>query len=131
MLVAITLLPALLGFAGHRILPRRQRAGAPAAAVAGKRAGLRVPLGALVTRLRVPVLLVGVLGLGALAAARPDMRLALPDAGTAAEGSPAREAYDLISEGFGPGFNGRLVAGRQRRTRRRPPRAAAQRGRRR
>lgn len=38
------------------------------------------------------------------------MRLALPDAGTAAEGTAARQAYDLISEGFGPGFNGRLAA---------------------
>jgi RND superfamily putative drug exporter len=49
-------------------------------------------------------------GLGALTLPAQDMRLALPDAGTAASGSPARESYDLISEGFGPGFNGRLIA---------------------
>lgn len=50
------------------------------------------------------------LALGALALPVQDMRLALPDAGTAAEDSPQRKAYDLISEGFGPGFNGRLIA---------------------
>jgi RND superfamily putative drug exporter len=44
-----------------------------------------------------------------LALPAADMRLALPDAGSGAEGTPAREAADLISEGFGPGFNGRLA----------------------
>jgi RND superfamily putative drug exporter len=55
------------------------------------------------------VILVGILGLGALALPAADMRLALPDAGAGAEGTPAREAADLISEGFGPGFTGRLA----------------------
>src|SRR5690606_12280662 len=35
-LVAITLLPALLGFAGYRVLSRKQRAAVNGAAVAGK-----------------------------------------------------------------------------------------------
>ena len=61
-------------------------------------------------RLRVPVLVLGVVGLGALALPVQDMRLALPDASTEAVGSPNREAYDLTTEGFGEGFNGRLVA---------------------
>ncbi|SCE75692.1 putative drug exporter of the RND superfamily [Micromonospora carbonacea] len=124
-LVAITLAPALLGFAGHRVLPRRlRRAGSTAAAApanggaAGERTG---PEGAedrsgfgfrwarLVTRLRVPVILVALLGLGLLAVPAPDMRLALPDASTAAAGSPARVNNDLVREGFGPGFTGRLA----------------------
>ncbi|MFE6029199.1 MMPL family transporter [Streptomyces niveus] len=120
-LVALTLLPALLGFAGDRVLPRKQRDGhasaddghaSPATSVdLGKpREGFGFRWGRTVTRFRVPVLLVGILGLGVLALPAADMRLALPDAGTAAAGSATREAYDLTSEGFGPGFNGRLIA---------------------
>ncbi|WP_405614768.1 MMPL family transporter [Streptomyces sp. NBC_01508] len=108
-LVALTLLPALLGFAGHRVLPRKRRDG-QATGDAAPREGFGFRWGRTVTRLRVPVLLVGILGLGVLALPAADMRLALPDAGTAAAGSATREAYDLTSEGFGPGFNGRLIA---------------------
>jgi RND superfamily putative drug exporter len=109
--VALTLLPAVLAFAGAKILPRGQRGrtAAPASGAAAERAfGFR--WGRAVTRLRVPVLLAGVLALGTLALPVQDMRLALPDAGTAAEDSPQRQAYDLTSEGFGEGFNGRLIA---------------------
>ncbi|MEU6525866.1 MMPL family transporter [Streptomyces sp. NPDC046924] len=118
-LVALTLLPAFLSFAGRKILPRKQRqaVGKPAGEPAEKGAekgtvteGFGFTWGRLVTKLRVPLLVVGVLGLGALTLPAQDMRMALPDAGTAAEGSPAREAYDLTSEGFGEGFNGRLIA---------------------
>lgn len=120
-LVALTLLPALLGFAGDRVLPRKQRDGRASADDGHASAGSPVDLGKpregfgfrwgrTVTRFRVPVLLVGILGLGVLALPAADMRLALPDAGTAAAGSATREAYDLTSEGFGPGFNGRLIA---------------------
>lgn len=113
-LVALTLLPALLGFAGHRVLPRKQRPGHSSADTADladeHREGFGFRWGRTVTRFRVPVLLVGILGLGVLALPAADMRLALPDAGTAAAGSATREAYDLTSEGFGPGFNGRLIA---------------------
>ncbi|MEV7105228.1 MMPL family transporter [Streptomyces atroolivaceus] len=111
-LVSLTLLPAVLGFAGTRVLPRKQRAQdrtpAPAPVEAGAGFGFR--WGRIVARLRIPVLVIGVLGLGALALPVQDMRLALPDAGTEAVGSPNREAYDLTTEGFGEGFNGRLVA---------------------
>ncbi len=37
------------------------------------------------------------------------LRLALPDAGSLAEGEPGRVAYDLIDEHFGPGYNGPLL----------------------
>jgi RND superfamily putative drug exporter len=104
-LVAVTLLPALLGFVGMRVLPRRRRA--ERAATAKKPFGAR--WAELVIKLRIPVLLVGVLGLGALALPAADMRVALPDASTSPEGSPEREAADLITAGFGPGFTGRLA----------------------
>ncbi len=105
-LVALTLLPVFLGFIGRRALPRRLRAGHAAPAPEG----LGFRWGRIVTRLRVPILLVGVLALGALALPVTHMRLALPDAGSQSTGSSERRAYDLISEGFGPGFNGRLIA---------------------
>ncbi|MEH0971090.1 MMPL family transporter [Micromonospora sp. CPCC 205546] len=115
-LVAITLQPALLGFAGRRVLPRKLRSTAPAGDGAADatppaedRSGFGFRWAGLVTRFRVPVILVGLIGLGLLALPAPDMRLALPDAGTAPVGSPARESNDLITEGFGPGFTGRLA----------------------
>ncbi|MEV4621475.1 MMPL family transporter [Asanoa sp. NPDC049573] len=104
-LVAVTLLPALLGFAGRRVLPRK--------AVTLDRVVTREPGGfrwaRQVIRLRVPLLIIGVLGLGALALPATTMRLALPDASTAPVGSQTRAANDLITEGFGPGFTGRLA----------------------
>ncbi|HET7508831.1 MAG TPA: MMPL family transporter, partial [Solirubrobacterales bacterium] len=45
----------------------------------------------------------------ALAAPALGMRLGFPDAGNDKKGTMTREAYDLISEGFGPGANGPLV----------------------
>ncbi|MFY1674334.1 MMPL family transporter [Plantactinospora sp. WMMB334] len=108
-LVALTLLPALLGFAGRRILPRRLRRGGPAVASAASTEGFGFRWARLVIRLRIPLILVAVLGLGALALPAADMRVALPDHGTAPHGTPEREAADLITEGFGPGFNNRLA----------------------
>ena len=136
-LVALTLLPAALGFAGDRVLPRRLRKQRKLGKQQGYGEGLadkaapgtgKAPTGTgkaptekarephgfrwgrLVAKLRIPLLLVGIVGLGALALPVQNMRLALPDAGTAAVDSSARKAYDLTSEGFGPGFNGRLLA---------------------
>jgi RND superfamily putative drug exporter len=107
-LVALTLLPALLGFAGRRVLPRRLRR-ADGGGDAVTREGFGFRWARLVIRLRVPVILVVLLGLGALALPAADMRVALPDHGSAPKGTPQREAADLITEGFGPGFNNRLV----------------------
>ncbi|MEV8504696.1 MMPL family transporter [Actinoplanes sp. NPDC051475] len=106
-LVAVTLLPALLGFAGAKVLPRRLRNGRTGHVAEKEGFGFR--WARIVTRLRVPVILVGILGLGALALPAAGMRVALPDASAAAEGTPAREAADLITAGFGPGFTGRLA----------------------
>ncbi|MFI7021809.1 MMPL family transporter [Micromonospora sp. NPDC049900] len=129
-LVAITLQPALLGFAGRRVLPRKLRTTAPQAADGDQRPSEATEDGvgpdaatvtgedrstfgfrwaAFLTRFRIPVILAGVIGLGLLALPAPDMRLALPDAGTAPAGSAPRVANDLITEGFGPGFTGRLA----------------------
>ena len=112
-LVAVTLLPALLGFAGDRVLSRRQRRADRDEGFGtdlDERAGNRgFAWGRFTVHHRVPVLVVGVVLLGAVALPAADMRLALPDDGTAPVTSSKRVAYDLISEGFGEGFNGRLV----------------------
>ena len=109
-LVAITLQPALLAFAGRRILPRKQRQTTEAGTVAAHHTenfGFR--WARWVIQLRIPVILVGVLGLAALAIPAAHMRIALPGASAGPADTPARKAADLIDQGFGPGFNGRLA----------------------
>jgi RND superfamily putative drug exporter len=107
-LIALTLLPAMLGFLGSRILGRAGRAARDTESDAGP-----APLGErwarAVLRHRVPVLLVAVLGLGVLAIPAPDLRLGLPTDASARLDSSPRKAYDQLAEGFGPGFNGPLV----------------------
>jgi RND superfamily putative drug exporter len=105
-LVALTLLPALLGFVGNRVLPRKLR---KSRAVRHHAEGMGFRWGRLVTRLRVPIVAVGIIGLGFLAIPAKDMRLALPDGASAAAGSNQRVAYDLTAAAFGPGANGPLV----------------------
>jgi RND superfamily putative drug exporter len=102
----LTLLPALLGFVGNRVLPRKLRK-APAAKAPVEGFGFR--WGRLVTRLRVPIVAVGIIGLGLLAIPAKDMQLALPDGASSAAGSNQRVAYDLTAAAFGPGANGPLV----------------------
>ncbi|TCC47901.1 MMPL family transporter [Kribbella capetownensis] len=104
-LVALTLLPAMLGFVGNRILPRKIRK-APASA---PKEGFGFRWGRLVTRFHVPIVAIGIIGLGLLAIPAKDMRLALPDGASAAAGTNQRVAYDLTAEAFGAGANGPLV----------------------
>ncbi|MER7757563.1 MMPL family transporter [Kitasatospora sp. NPDC097643] len=104
-LVALTLVPALLGFIGRRVLPRKARTGGvrPAADNGGSR------WARFVLRRPVAVLLGGVIGLGVLAAPALDLRLGLPGDEAKPTSTTQRRAYDLLSEGFGPGFNGPLT----------------------
>ena len=106
--IALTLLPALLGFLGPRVLGRRGSAsrdteGNLATASFGERWARGV------IRLRVPVLLAGVLGLGVLAIPVLDLQLGMPGDATASPTTTQRRAYDTLAQGFGPGFNGPLV----------------------
>jgi RND superfamily putative drug exporter len=50
-----------------------------------------------------------VIGLGVLAAPALDLRLGLPGDEAKPTSTTQRRAYDLLSEGFGPGFNGPLT----------------------
>ncbi|MER6615134.1 MMPL family transporter [Streptomyces xantholiticus] len=104
-LIALTLIPALLGFAGKRVLGRKARKGEP---VSDKpNAGTR--WARFVLRRPVTVLLVGVVGLGAVAVPAASLEMGLPDDGAQPTSTTQRKAYDLLSDGFGPGFNGPLM----------------------
>lgn len=111
-LIALTMLPAMCGFAGKRILGGRipgLRARDPEAANARGKPSLGTRWAGLVTRR--PVLVLAVVGLAMITLALPvaDMRLGLPDEGAMPEDTTQRRAYDLIAEGFGAGFNGPLM----------------------
>ncbi|MEU2085069.1 MMPL family transporter [Streptomyces albus] len=120
-LIALTLVPALLAMAGKRIGPARvrrrrlrPRAWAPARedGADGQRAarpGLGVRWARLVTRRPLAVLLLGVAGLATLAVPAARLELGLPGDGSKAESTTQRRAYDLLADGFGPGFNGPLL----------------------
>jgi RND superfamily putative drug exporter len=109
--IALTLLPAMLGFAGEKLRPKPRKVRAPKADAAPRTT--RTPLPRLwvrgVTTWPVLTILVVVVALGALAYPAKDLRIALPNNGTAAEGTPARVTYDLIDEQFGVGYNGPLI----------------------
>jgi RND superfamily putative drug exporter len=121
--VALTLLPAILGFAGKRLTPkpgsraaRREAAIAAAAAhdSADPDAPTRKPHGAerwshIATRVPLATILVVIVGLGIIAWPAHGLSLALPDNGTSPGGSSQRIAYDEVSANFGPGFNGPLL----------------------
>ncbi|MFY0407061.1 MMPL family transporter [Solicola sp. PLA-1-18] len=110
-LIALTLLPALAGFAGKRILSGRipgLRGRDPEDGSGKPTAGRRWV--DFVTKRKLPVFLVGIVAAGVVAVPALSLQLALPDDGTAPAESSARQAYDLISENFGPGANGPLLA---------------------
>ncbi|MFG3207671.1 MMPL family transporter [Streptomyces sp. NPDC048192] len=120
-LVALTLVPALLGFAPVKVMPRAERRrfhGKPLSVRQQRKADRRAARGkpnlgarwaAFVVRRPAVVLLFGVVGLGALALPAADMRLGLPSEGTYAKDTTQRKAYDMLSESFGAGFNGPLT----------------------
>ncbi len=105
MAASLTLLPALLGIFGPRIRRQVTRRAAKSKRVEG--AGWRRWASG-VQRRPWAALLVSVVALGALAAPATGMRLGFADAGNDATSTSSRQAYDLLAEGFGPGFNGPL-----------------------
>jgi RND superfamily putative drug exporter len=108
-LIAISLFPAILGFCGSRVgrrnrvlamRPRHRRAGTDTMSVRWAR---------FVTRRPLPVALATIAVLGAIAIPATHMKLGLPDGGSKPTSSTERRAYDLLTDGFGPGFNGPLT----------------------
>jgi RND superfamily putative drug exporter len=106
--IAVTLLPALLGFAGHNI--DRWRIGRARTGSAAESHDTMSARWARKVVARPGIALLGGLALMLLLAVPMfSMRLGMPDAGTAPEDTTRRQAYDLLAEGFGPGFNGPLT----------------------
>ena len=104
----LTLLPAMLGFAGNAIdklhLPRLLQTGGPP-----PENGFWYRWSRFVQRRAWVTGIVAVLILVALALPLFSMRLAFTDAGNDPTSLTTRQAYDLLAQGFGPGFNGPLV----------------------
>ncbi|MFL6153936.1 MAG: MMPL family transporter [Ornithinibacter sp.] len=103
-LAALTLVPALCGLAGPRLLPRkvrlgRESTGTPLMARWATRVGRRPVAWALAS---VAVLLT-------LAAPALSMRTWPQDASSQSRDLTTRQAYDLTAEEFGPGANGPIM----------------------
>ena len=102
-LASITLLPALLGLAGHRVNALRVRRARAEAGDGWQRWASHVARHAAAYAVGATVLLI------ALAAPVTALRLGFPDQGTMPESRTERRAYDLVADGFGRGANGPLV----------------------
>ncbi|MCK9930911.1 MMPL family transporter [Frankia sp. Mgl5] len=98
----LTLLPAVLGFAGSKVTAR-----ATGRSSRGRDGGER--WGRFLVRRRIPALLLSLAALGAVAAPVADLRLGLPDSGATASEGTQRRAYNQLAAGFGAGFNGPLL----------------------
>jgi RND superfamily putative drug exporter len=152
MVASLTLLPAILGFAGERIEVTRWRGLLAAGLVAVALVGLGLKISPLLVGLPLAVVvLVASLGFAPLRRTVPQrdrrspqetasyrwsravqahpwravlggsaallvlalpilgLRLGFSDEGNYPEDTQTRQAYDLLAEGFGPGFNGPLV----------------------
>ncbi|MFJ9905016.1 MMPL family transporter [Streptomyces sp. NPDC101152] len=107
-LIALTMIPALLGYAGRRVRATGEKRRAKATDTPEK-PGLGERWASFVVRRPAAVLLLGVVGLGAVAVPATQLQLGLPDDGSQPTSTTQRRAYDLLSEGFGPGFNGPLM----------------------
>lgn len=107
---AVTLLPAMLGLLGTRVLSRRERrALAEHGPVADtETAGLWARWAGAVRRRPRALSAGALLVMTVLTVPVFGMRLGSSDQGNDPESSTTRAAYDLLADGFGPGFNGPL-----------------------
>ncbi|MDJ0340527.1 MMPL family transporter [Streptomyces sp. H10-C2] len=107
---AITLLPAMLGVLGIRVLSRRQRrklaANGPEPA---EETGTAARWSSFLERHPRSLAVVAVVIMGALAVPTFSLRLGSSDQGNNPSTTTTRQAYDLLAGGFGEGFNGPLT----------------------
>ncbi|MGJ5891596.1 MMPL family transporter [Streptomyces niveiscabiei] len=143
-LVALTVVPALLGFWPDAVLKRSERAGQVGRAGQVESAGRKgraawkgreksdnrtsTPVSTsastsasasadnmgtrwarFVLRRPLPVMILGVVGLGALALPVTGLQLGMPGDEAKPTSTTERRAYDALADGFGPGFNGPLT----------------------
>ncbi|GAB3547637.1 RND superfamily putative drug exporter [Actinopolyspora lacussalsi] len=106
-LVAITLVPAVLSYLGRLVLPRKQRT-APAETDAKTERAVYPGWIRAVTRGRIPALLISLVALGAVAIPAASMQTTLVQ--TPSEGTTQARAQQMLADSFGEGVNGPLVA---------------------
>ncbi|CAM5512474.1 MMPL family transporter [Streptomyces canus] len=106
-LIALTLVPAFLGFWPNAVLRRKDRGPRRIQEEAKDNSGTR--WARFVLRRPLPVLILGVVGLGALALPMTSLQLGMPGDEAKPTSTTERRAYDALAEGFGPGFNGPLT----------------------
>lgn len=100
--LALTLLPAMLGFAGDKLRPKPNKR----SLATGGPSRWWVNI---ITKVPVITVVVVVALLGILSIPMKDLQLALPNSGRNLPGKPDRITFDLISQRFGVGYNGPLV----------------------
>ena len=116
LLIALTLMPAVLGFAGHkvtrffntRLRPGHHEKVATTAAHTPQRT-FGAKWARFVVRWNIPVLILGVCFLGVLAIPALSIELGLPSGASKPTSDTSRRAYDLTAADFGPGYNGPLT----------------------
>ena len=108
-LVALTLLPALLGMMKSRAFAGRVRRYRPTREADGRVLNNGVRWARLVGRAPVAVVLLVALALGSLALPLQGLRLAFPTDSTASPDTTQRQASDLVADAFGPGRDAPLV----------------------
>jgi putative drug exporter of the RND superfamily len=112
MIAALTLLPAFLGFIGPRVLSRRQKrelaVNGPRIVGAGTK-GFWPRWASFIQRRPVLPAVVALVVVVLVALPFFSLRLGSSDQGNDPSGTTTRTAYDLLANGFGPGFNGPLL----------------------
>ncbi len=110
-LAAVTLLPALFGVLGPRVLSRRQRrrlrANGPDHAEGGS--GMWARWSRTVSRFPAVLAAAGLAVMLVVSAPVLHLRLGFADASNDPTSSTTYKAYEMLAEGFGPGFNGPLL----------------------
>jgi putative drug exporter of the RND superfamily len=104
-LASMTLLPAILGFAGRSI----DRLRIPFVGRNAERAGLWSRWSRVVQRRPLVTGTVALVVLIGLALPATGLRFGYPDGGSGPETASSRRAYDLVTENFGAGANGPLL----------------------
>jgi putative drug exporter of the RND superfamily len=108
MTAALTLMPAILSKIGGRVKPATAGNGG-GADLADRETGFAARWSRFVADRPLPVAVLALAVLIALALPALHMRLATSDASTYKKDDTTRVAYDLLKEGFGPGFNAPLL----------------------
>lgn len=115
-LVAISLTPALLSLAGHRVFSKKNREVVKIAQASKSKVTHAVDTktvwyrwGQLLVKYPVVTLVAAIGIVGVIALPAKDLQLGLPTDQYAAKGSTERTAYEILEKGFGPGYNGPLA----------------------